>query len=106
MRRKRPEYRPQDHAARLLGEFSREELDDKALVTKALKAGKCNLNPMSVGRVKARLIREITGGADPIANGVDPLVGVDTVLRILPKVGGLVGLRRAVSIIERVKERS
>ncbi len=106
MQRKRPEYKAQDHAEQLLNGFSRAALDDKALVVKTLKSGGCKLPPSSIGRVRARLIRNITGGTAPTDAGTDPLVGVDTVLRILPKVGGLVGLRRAISIIERVKERS
>lgn len=106
MPKTRAQYDPAEEAEKVMLELPPDQLRDKEFVWAKVKSVR-GLSKMGAGRIRNRLLKSNSNSL-PNGNGhsVDLMDSVGVVLKILPAVGGLEGLERAVSVIRRVKERA
>lgn len=102
----RAQYDPKQEAENVLKQIPPDKLKDKAFVFAAVKGAGVKLTPITVGRIRVRLLKENAGySSNGSSNGFDLQEATSSVLKLLPKVGGMVGLEKVISHIKEVKER-
>ena len=101
----RAQYSPKEEAEVVLKQIPPDKLKDKEFVFAAVKQAGIKMPLTAIGRIRVKLLRENAGYSSNTNGSFNLEEATFTVLRLLPKVGGLTGLEKVISHIKEVKER-